>query len=196
MLEEVFAFGDGARLVDLGPADDPLGIDEERRTLVQPAFFVEHAVGLPDITMGPIVGQQGEGYAAELLSPGFEAGDRIGAELQNFDVQLLEFFVVRTEPADLILSPTGESHRQEAHDRRSSTESRERDLLVGVVGGETEVGRRTACLQCHFDFSFFWDAARPPAENTRRYRPAQPNMVRGATPDDHDGDSTTPDLRV
>jgi hypothetical protein len=70
----------------------------------------------------------------------------IGADLQDLDVQLLEFFVVRTEPGDLILSPTGESHGQKADNGRTPAETRERDLLVGVVRGEREVRRRGACL--------------------------------------------------
>jgi hypothetical protein len=100
--------------------------------------------------MWPVIGQQWEWDAAKLLSPRFQAGNRVGADLQNFDVQLLEFFVVRTEPADLVLSPAGESHGQKADDHRAAAKAGERDLLVGVVRGEREIRRRSACLQCHF----------------------------------------------
>ena len=111
--EEVLALGDGARLVHLRPADLPLGIDEERRALVHAALFVEHAVGFADRAVRPVVRQQGKGNAAEVLGPGLEARDGICADLQDLDVQLLEFFEVRTEPADLILSAAGECEGQE-----------------------------------------------------------------------------------
>jgi hypothetical protein len=74
--------------------------------------------------MRPVIGQQREGYAAELLRPDLQARDRVSTDLQNLDVQLLEFFVVRTEPGDLILSSTGESEGQEADDDGPPLEAR------------------------------------------------------------------------
>ena len=41
--------------------------------------------------------------------------------MQDFNVLLFEFFVVRTEPDDLILSATGEGKWQEGHDRAAAT---------------------------------------------------------------------------
>ena len=73
--------------------------------------------------MGPVVGQQREGDAAELFRPGFQARNRIGADLEDFDVLLLEFFVVRTEPGDLILSSTGEGEGEEADYDGPATET-------------------------------------------------------------------------
>ena len=80
--------------------------------------------------MRPIIGQQREGYAAELFSPDLQARDRVSTDLQNLDVQLLEFFVVRTEPGDLILSPARESERKERHYRGATAKTAEADLLV------------------------------------------------------------------
>jgi hypothetical protein len=68
--------------------------------------------------------------------------------LQNFDVQLLEFFVVRTEPGDLIFSPTGECKRKKGNDGAPAAKTRERELLIGVRG-EREVGRCAAGLKFH-----------------------------------------------
>src|SRR5690606_20342107 len=82
------------------------------------------------------------------FGPAFETRHRIGADLQDLDVQLLEFFEVRTEPDDLILSPTGECEREERDDRRAAAIVRERDFLI-VVRREREIGRRGACLQAH-----------------------------------------------
>jgi hypothetical protein len=74
--------------------------------------------------MRPVVGKQGKGHAAELLGPYFEAGNGICADLQDLDVQLLEFFVVRTEPVDLILSPAGEGKGQKRDDGAPAAVSR------------------------------------------------------------------------
>ena len=121
--EEVFAFGDGSRLVDLGPADHALSIDDESRALVHAALIVEDAIGFADRAVRPVVGQEREGNAAEKFRPALETGDGVCADLQDFDVQLLEFFEVRTEPGDLILSPTGECEWQKAHDDRTAAET-------------------------------------------------------------------------
>ncbi len=112
-LEEIFAFGDSPGLVDLGMAHDALGVEQKHRALVHAAFLVEHAVGLAYRAMRPVIREQRERQSAQLFGPGLEAGKGIGADLQDFDAQLLEFIVVLTEPADLILSPAGKSKRQE-----------------------------------------------------------------------------------
>lgn len=132
MREQLGALGYGAGLVNLGPADLPFAVDDERGALVHPALVVEDAVGFTDCAVRPVVRQQGKGNAAELVGPGLEARNRIGADLEYFDVQLLEFFEVRTEPADLILSSTREREGQERNDRGTATETRERDCFAAV----------------------------------------------------------------
>ena len=77
--------------------------------------------------------------AAQLLGPGLEGRNRVGAQLQNFDVELLELIVVRTEPEDLVLSPTRESERHECNDRLASLEGIQCERLVHVRG-KREVG--------------------------------------------------------
>ena len=102
--------------------------------------------------MGPVIGQQREGDAAQLLRPCFQAWNRIGADLQDFDVLLLEFFEVRTEPGDLILSSTGEGEGQEADYDGAATETGQGYFLIVVVRGQTEIGRCGSCFElCHAD---------------------------------------------
>ena len=98
--------------------------------------------------MRPVIGKKREGNAAELLSPRFQAGNGIGADLQDFDVQLLEFFEVRTEPGDLILSSAGEGEWQKRHDRRFAAEARERNRF-SVVRCQRKVRRCATWLKCH-----------------------------------------------
>ena len=95
--------------------DDTLRIDEKHRTRVHAAFFVEDAVGFANRSVRPVIREQRERHAAEMLRPGFQARDRIGAELQDFDTKFLEFFVVLTEPFDLVRSPACKRKRQECH---------------------------------------------------------------------------------
>ena len=125
MLEQLFAFRNRPRLVDLRVPADTLGIDHERRALVHAALIVEDVVGFADRAVGPVVGKQWERNPAELLSPRFQAGNGVGADLEDLDVLLLEFFEVRTEPADLILSSAGEGEWQKCHDGRFAAETRE-----------------------------------------------------------------------
>jgi hypothetical protein len=96
--------------------------------------------------MGPEVGQQREGQAAELLGPGFERRNRIGAQLEDFDVLLLELIVVRTEPEDLVLSPAGEGERHEGDDGLAALEGVQGKWLV-QVRGKRKVGRLCPRLQ-------------------------------------------------
>jgi hypothetical protein len=122
-----------------------LSIEQERRALVDAALVVEDAVGLADRAVRPVVGEQRKRQPAQLLRPDFQARNRIRADLQDFDVELLEFVVVRTEPVDLILSPTSEGERKESDDRAPSAIARQREFLVGMRR-EREVRRRAACL--------------------------------------------------
>lgn len=112
--------------------DDALGVQEKHRTRVYAALAVEHAVGRTDAAVGPVVRQQGEGNAAEGFRPGLQAGNGIGADLEDFDVELLEFFVVRTEPADLVLSTAGEGQGQEGYDGASTFEGGQREAVAQV----------------------------------------------------------------
>jgi hypothetical protein len=93
----------------------------------------------------PVVGEQREGDAAELLGPYFQARNGVCADLEDLDVQLLEFFEVRTEPLDLILSAAGESERKKRDDRGTAAEAGKRDFLA-VVRREREVRRCGAWL--------------------------------------------------
>jgi hypothetical protein len=127
LFEKVFALGDRAGLVDFRPANLSFAVDNERGALVHAALVVEDVVGFTDRAVRPVVGQERERNAAELLSPCFQTGNGVGTDLQNFDVQLLEFFEVRTEPADLILSSTREGERQERNDRWSAAKACERN---------------------------------------------------------------------
>ena len=113
MLQQLLAFGNRPRLIDFRVPDDTLAVEHKGRPLVHTALVVEHTVSFADRAMGPVIGQQGEGYAAQLFSPYFQARNGVSTDLQNLDVQLLEFFVVRTEPGDLILSPAGKRERKE-----------------------------------------------------------------------------------
>jgi hypothetical protein len=145
LFQQVFTLWDRAGFVDLRPADLSFSVDEECRALVHAALVVEHVVGFADRAMRPVIREEGEGDAAELVSPCFQAGNGVGADLQDFDVQLLEFFEVRTEPGDLILSSTRESEWQKRHDSRFAAEARERNLF-SIVRGQRKVRRRGAWL--------------------------------------------------
>ena len=100
--------------------DDALRIHQKHRARIDATLGIEHTVGLADGAMRPVIRQQRKRNAPELFGPRRQAGNCVGADLQDFDVLLLEFFVVRTEPADLILSAAGESQRQEGHDRAAA----------------------------------------------------------------------------
>ena len=95
--------------------------------------------------MRPVIGQEGERDAAQLLSPRFQAGYGIGADLQDFDVLFLEFFEVLTEPGDLILSSTGKGEWQERHDCRLPAKAPERNLF-SVVRGQRKIRRCSTWL--------------------------------------------------
>ena len=104
-------------------ANNALRIDKEYRARIHAAFLVEDAVGLADRTVRPVIRKQRERHAAELLRPGFQARDGVGAQLQNFNTEFLEFFVVLTEPFDLVRSPTGKREWQECHHRPLAPEA-------------------------------------------------------------------------
>lgn len=99
--------------------------------------------------MRPVIREQGKRQAAQLFGPGLEAGRRVGADLQDFDIEFLEFIVVRTEATDLILSPAGKGKRQERNDGAPAAETGERDFLVGVMCSEREIGRCGSSLNFH-----------------------------------------------
>lgn len=124
---------DGSRGVSLRVSDDAVPIQDEGGSSVDAAFFVEYPVGLADRAMRPVVGQKREGQIAQLLVPDFQTGQRVGADLQDFNIQLLERFVVRTEPGYLVLSSTRERKGQERYDRGTATEIGQREFLVGMT---------------------------------------------------------------
>jgi hypothetical protein len=99
--------------------------------------------------MRPVIRQQRKRNAAQLFRPALEAGNRIGADLEDFTVQLLEFFVVRTEPVDLIGSPRRKGERHKRDHGRPTLEAGERDLLIGIVRGKRKIGRCHALLDVH-----------------------------------------------
>ena len=113
LFEQFLAFRDGARIVHFRVAHDALRIEYECRTFVHAALVVKDAVGLAYRAMRPVIRQQRERQSTQLLDPRLETGDGICADLQDLDIQLLEFFVVRTEPGYLILSAAGKGKRQE-----------------------------------------------------------------------------------
>jgi hypothetical protein len=117
--EQVLALRYGSGLVDLGPPHDALSVDEERRALIHAALVVENAVRFADRAVRPVVREKRERNAAQVLGPPFQARNGIGADLQDFDVQFLEFFEVRTEPGDLILSAAGECEGKKRDDRKT-----------------------------------------------------------------------------
>lgn len=120
--------------------DDAVLVHEEDRPSAHAAFIVEDAVGLADGAVRPVIGQQWKRQAAEVFRPGLQAGDGVGTELEDFDVELLEFFVVLTEPEDLVPSPAGEREGQEGHDGLAALEAAQRELAVHV-GRSREIGR-------------------------------------------------------
>jgi hypothetical protein len=103
--------------------------------------------------MRPEIGQQRKRQAAQLLGPGLERRNGIGAQLQDFDVELLELIVVRTEPEDLVLSPAGEGERHERDDCLAPLEAVQGEGLV-QVRGKREVRRLRSWLQQSHAISF------------------------------------------
>jgi len=99
--------------------------------------------------MRPVVRQKWKRYAAQMIRPGLEGRQRISTELQDFAVQLLEFFVVRTEPVDLVRSSPGECKGHERDHDGPPLETGQRDLLFGIMRGQCKVRRGAACLDFH-----------------------------------------------
>ena len=146
LFQQLFALGYGPGLVNLRVPDVPLRVQDERGALVHAPFFVEHAVGFAGRAVRPVIREEREGNAAQFLGPRLEAGRGVGADIQDLAVQLLEFFVVRTEPVDLVRSPAGKRERHERDHDRLALEARKRDLLVGMRG-KREIGRCTTCFR-------------------------------------------------
>ena len=146
LFQQLFALGYGPGLVNLRVPNVPLRVQHKRGALVHAPFFVEHAIGFAGRAVRPVVREQREGNAAQFLGPRLEAGRRVGADIQDLAVQLLEFFVVRTEPVDLVRSPAGKRERHERDHDRPALEACKRYLLVGVRG-KREIGRCTTCFR-------------------------------------------------
>ena len=91
--------------------NNALRIDEKNRARIHATFFVEDPVRRADCPMRPVIGKQRKRKAAQLFRPHLQAGNSVGADLQNLDVERLELFVVLTEPGDLILSTAGKRKR-------------------------------------------------------------------------------------
>ena len=87
-------------------------IKQEHRACIDTHIIVENAVGLTHGAVRPVIGQQRKRQTAQLLCPGLQTGNSVGADLQNFDIERLEVRVVLTEPQDLILSAAGKRERQ------------------------------------------------------------------------------------
>ena len=171
LLEQILALGDGPLWTDLGIADDALAIDDERRTRVHPTLVIEDAVRLAYRAVRPEVRQERERQAAELLGPGLQRRNRIGAQLQDLYVLLLELVVVRTEPEDLILSPTGEGERHEGDDRLAALEPVQGERLV-QVRSKRKIGCLRSWLQRWHASSFSIRATDPALRILRSYSTA------------------------
>ena len=167
LFQQLFALGYGPGLVNLRVSDIPLRVQDERGALVHAPFLVEHAIGFAGRAVRPVVREQRERNAAQFLGPPLEAGRGVGADIQDLAVQLLEFFVVRTEPVDLVRSPAGEGEGHERNHDRPSAETGERNLLVGVRG-EREIRRHAAGLNCH-ERSPFSKSQRSMSKHTRTH---------------------------
>ena len=100
--------------------------------------------------MRPVIRQQRERQAAQLFGPCLEAGYGVCADLQDFNILLLEFFVVLTEPGYLIFSPAGKGEWQKRHYGLATLETRERYRCSGVRG-EREIRRGCAYLHGHVE---------------------------------------------
>src|ERR1044071_3236764 len=96
--------------------------------------------------MRPEIGQQRKWQTTELLVPRFQARHGISAELENLGVQCFELFVVRTEPGDLIESPSGERERKESDDCRPAAEAAQRQGAA-IVRRQRELRRLSAWLK-------------------------------------------------
>ena len=114
-LQQIRALGNRSGSIGLGVPDDALRIDQKRRAHVQAALVIEYAVGLANLAMRPVVRQKRKRNATEFLAPFLETGNGVGAQLQDFDIELLELIVVRTEPTDLIGSSARKSQRKKGH---------------------------------------------------------------------------------
>ena len=115
-------------------ADDALRVHQEHRARIHAALLVEHTIGLAHRAMRPVVRQQRERNATELFRPGLQAGDGVGADLEDFDVEFLECIEVLTEPQDLVLSSTREGERQKGHDGPFALVTGKRERLVQLRG--------------------------------------------------------------
>jgi len=104
--------------------------------------------------MRPEIREQRKRDTTQLFRPTLEARRGVGADLQDFYIEFLEFFVVRTEPVYLLGSSTGESKRHERDHGGSAAEARKRNLLIGMRR-QREIGRGNSFRYFHFA-SPFW----------------------------------------
>ena len=146
-LQQIRALGNGAGRIGLGVPDDALRIDEKRRAHVQAALIIEDAVRLANLAMRPVVRQQRKRDATEFFSPLLETGNGVGAQLQDFNIELLELIVVRTEPTDLIGSSAGECQGKKGHHDAAAAITTERHGLAGMRC-QRKVRCRSSCLKC------------------------------------------------
>ena len=131
-IEQVLAFGDRPLRIDMRMADHAGRIDQKHRARVHAAFVVENAVGLADRAVRPVIGQQRKWQTAQLFGPGLEAGNGVGADLQNLDVKRFELLVVLTEPGYLILSSAGKRKRQKGNHRLAAAKARKLERIADV----------------------------------------------------------------
>ena len=151
--QQFLAFRDGARLVHLHPLHHAVAVEHIGGAFVEALLIIEDAVGFAGRAVWPVVRHQRERQAAQLLRPRLQAWQCIGAELQYFNVLLLEFFVVRTELQDLIFSATGESKRHKSHHGLATLETGERHLATGVCV-QREIRRGCAYLHGHVELLY------------------------------------------
>jgi len=113
--QQIRALGDRPLLIQMRITDHTACIKQKHRTRVDATIGVEDAVGAAHGTVRPVIRQQRKRQTAQLLRPCLQTGDGVGADLQNFHIHRLKFFVVLTEPEDLILSAAGEGEGQKTN---------------------------------------------------------------------------------
>ncbi len=146
LLQQFCALRYGARLVRLRPAHGVGGIQHKDRPPVCPALIVEDAVQPADCAVRPEVGQDRERHLFELLGPDLLRVDAVNADLKDLGVQLLELFVVLTEPGDVVLSAARERGRVERNHDPAARVGAELDV-DSRVSGKLEVRGLIARLE-------------------------------------------------
>jgi len=134
-------------------AHDTLGVEDERVPVGDTDGVVEHAVRLADLTVGPIVRQDGEGETF-FLAPRTVGEERLAGDRNYLGIEIIEGGETVANCAELTSADTGERKRDE-HDKSVPTlEVFEADLgFVGCEQGEWWCGGTDSCS--HGAFSFF-----------------------------------------